>query len=186
MTTVTSTPNIELCCNSMDLMGRGERSDFAAVIHPRAINREAKDEPADCRGRGPDAFYATALWLRSAFSDLRWDVHDAVASGDLVVLHVTMSGRQSGPFVSYGENAEVTQAMPATGRTFAVTQTHWFRIADGLVIEHWANRDDIGMALQLGWIPPTPAFLFRAALAKRRAARAARPALPASAGTTDA
>jgi predicted ester cyclase len=175
MTTVTSTPNIELCRHSLDIMGHGERSDFASVVHPKAVNREAKDEPADCRGHGPDAFYATALWLRSAFSDLRWDVHDAVASGDLVVLHVTMSGRQSGPFVNYGDNAEVTQAMPATGRQFAITQTHWFRIADGLVIEHWANRDDVGMAQQLGWIPPTPAFLLRAALATRRATRAAPP-----------
>lgn len=86
-----------------------------------------------------------------------------------MVLHTTMSGRQVGPFVSYGEDAEVKQAMPPNGRTFAVTQSHWYRIADGLIIEHWANRDDIGMAEQLGWIPPTPRFLLRAALAKRRA-----------------
>jgi predicted ester cyclase len=172
---VATTSNIDLCRHSIDIMGRGERSDFDTVVHPRATNREAKDEPAGCRGLGPDAFYATALWLRAAFSDLHWEVHDAVASGDLVVLHATMSGRQTGPFVSYGEDAEATQAMPATGRQFAVTQTHWFRIADGLVIEHWANRDDIGMAQQLGWIPPTPAFLLRAALAKRRARRALNP-----------
>jgi hypothetical protein len=25
-------------------------------------------------------------------------------------------------------------------------------VADGLVIEHWANRDDQGMAEQLGWV----------------------------------
>lgn len=37
--------------------------------------------------------------------------------------------------------------------------------------EHWANRDDLGMATQLGWIPPTPAFLWRMARPKRQARR---------------
>ena len=52
-----------------------------------------------------------------------------------------------------------------------MTQSHWFRIEDGKIIEHWANRDDLGMARQLGWIPPTPAYLFKMARAKRRAKR---------------
>ena len=61
--------------------------------------------------------------------------------------------------------------LPATGKTFAVTQSHWFRIDDGQITEHWANRDDLGMARQLGWIPPAPAYLHKMARAKRRARR---------------
>ena len=64
-------------------------------------------------------------------------------------------------------------AFPPTGRTFAITQTHWFRVRDGRVLEHWANRDDLGMAEQAGWVPPSPAYLLRMALAKRRARKAA-------------
>ena len=41
-------------------------------------------------------------------------------------------------------------------------------MADGKVIEHWANRDDLGTAVQLGWVPPSPVYLARAALTKRR------------------
>lgn len=77
-----------------------------------------------------------------------------VAEDDLVAVRATMSGRQVAPFVSYGENAEPAQVFPPTGKTFATTQTLWFRIADGKVIEHWANRDDLGMSMQLGWVPP--------------------------------
>jgi hypothetical protein len=46
------------------------------------------------------------------------------------------------------------------------------RIQDGKVIERWANRDDLGQAKQLGWLPPTPAYLIRMARARSRAKRA--------------
>jgi len=40
-----------------------------------------------------------------------------------------------------------------------------------MITEHWANRDDLGMVRQAGWVPPTPVFLLRAAIAKRRAGK---------------
>ena len=158
---------------SVAIMATGTFADFEEVVHPAAHNREDVDEPPASRGRGPAAFYATALWLRAMFSDLRWEVHEAVQDGDLVVLHVTMSGRHTGTFVAYGPDARPVQAFPATGRTFATTQSHWFRIADGKVIEHWANRDDLGTATQLGWTPPSPLYLARMLVATRRDKRAA-------------
>jgi len=115
----------------------------------------------------------TALWLRDAYADLRWDVHEVLAEGNLVVAHCTMSGRHVRPFVVYDDRAEVKEVFPPTGRHFATTQTHWMRIADGKLIEHWANRDDLGTAEQLGWVPPSPLYLLRAAFAKRQARHAA-------------
>jgi predicted ester cyclase len=158
----------QLCIESMAIMASGEMSDFERIVHPLAINREAKDEPPAAHEPGPKGFYATALWLRAAFADLRFEIHNVVAEGDLVVIHNTMSGRHQGPMIQF-DNGEVAAAFPPTGRSFASTQTHWFRIAEGKVIEHWANRDDIGTAQQLGWIPPTPSYLFRMARARRRA-----------------
>lgn len=156
---------------SIHAMGSGALNEFEAHYTPDAVNREAISEPPDTRGTGPAAFYATARWLRAAFSDLRWEVHDVVHDGELVVVHSTMSGRQTGTFVAYRPDATVEVAFPPRGKTFAVTQTHWLRIRDGLVAEHWANRDDLGMGQQLGWTPPTPAYLVRMALATRRAKR---------------
>ena len=163
--------NAQLCARSIEIMGSGDLPDFVEVIHPEAINREAAAEPPDTRGRGPAAFYATALWLRAAYADLHWEIHDVVAQGDLVAMHVTMSGRQVGTFLAYDADGAVAEAFPSKGRPFATTQTHWFRIADGMVIEHWANRDDLGMAQQAGWVPPSPLYLLRMALAKRKARR---------------
>jgi SnoaL-like polyketide cyclase len=94
----------------------------------------------------------------------------------LAVVHCTMAGRHVRPFASYDEQARVKEVFPPTGKRFATTQTHWLRMADGRVIEHWANRDDLGTAEQLGWVPPSPLYLLRSALAKRRARRASRAA----------
>lgn len=159
-----------LCAHSMDAMATGSRDDFERIYHPEAVNREAIVEPPSAREPGPAGFYATAEWLREAFGSLHFEIHETAEQGDLVVLHVTMSGHHTGDFVNYQPGANVVDTvMPPTGKPFAITQTHWFRTRDGLITEHWANRDDLAMARQAGWVPPSPTFLLRAALAKRRA-----------------
>lgn len=146
---------VEVAIAALHVMSNHAREEFDAIVAPGAINREAIAEPLDTRGTGPDAFFATSRWLQEAFSDLTWEVHDVAHDGDLVAIHATMSGRQTGPFVSYGPDGTVLASFAPTGRTFAVTQSHWFRVKDGQVTEHWANRDDLGMGAQLGWGPPT-------------------------------
>ena len=73
----------DVCVRSMQIMADGTLDEFEELVHPEAYNRESKDEPPATRGRGPEAFYATALWLRSAFDELAFEVHDVVAAGDL-------------------------------------------------------------------------------------------------------
>ncbi|MBU3060126.1 ester cyclase [Nocardia sp. NEAU-G5] len=141
-----------MAVRSLEIMGAGERADFDAVYHPRARNREARREPLACREPGPAGFYATALWLRGAFSGIQHRVNTVVAEGDLVCLDTVMSGRQVGPFVVFTPEGEVAREFPSYGRTFEVVQTHWIRIENGLVVEHWAARDDLSRAQQLGWI----------------------------------
>lgn len=165
--------NAAIAVRSLHLMATGSREEFDEVFAADAQNRESKDEPPDTRGVGPAAFFATALWLREAFTDLAWEVGDVVLNGDMVVLHATMAGRQTGPFVAYRPDATVDMVFPPRARQFAVTQSHWYRVKDGKVVEHWANRDDLDMGKQLGWTPPTPVYLVRMLLGRRRARRAA-------------
>lgn len=152
----------------------GTPADLAAVVHPDAVNREAVAEPPATRGRGPEAFHATGEWLRAAFGDLLWTTERHVVEGDMVVTYGTLSGRQTGDFVVWGPQGTVERALAPTGKSFDVRQAHFQRIVDGLVVEHWAVRDDQGMAIQLGWIPPSPGFLLRSHRATKRARRAAR------------
>ena len=161
-----------IAVRSIHAMANGSRTDFDAVIHPQAVDHENKVQPPASRVAGPAGFYATALWLRAAFADLHYDIHHVVADGHLVAVNSTMNGHHVEPIVLYTDAGQVDTAFPPTRKTFATTQSHWFRIQDGKVIEHWANRDDLGQAKQLGWLPPTPAYLIRMARAKGRAKRA--------------
>ena len=89
-----------LCVRSIHIMGDGTIEDFHEVLHPEFLNHEAKDEPPAARGRGPEACYATALWLRDAFAELRWEIGSVVGEGDLIAVHCTMKGRHVNPFVT--------------------------------------------------------------------------------------
>ncbi|WP_299050632.1 ester cyclase [uncultured Nocardioides sp.] len=173
--TTTTDPTRAAALRSIALMADGDRADFTEVVAPDAVNHEADVEPPDCRVGGPEGFHATALWLRAAFADLSHHVEHVVAEDDLVVVDTTMRGRHVGPFATYDEHGAVDTVWAPTRRSFAVRQSHWLRVRDGLVTEHWAVRDDLGQGFQLGWVPPTPPYLVRCALAKRRLRRTGPP-----------
>jgi predicted ester cyclase len=170
---MTAPVTADVVVRSIHAMADGDRSDFDTLYDPRAVDRENRTQPPSSRVPGPAGFFSTALWLRAGFADLRYDIHEALAVGDVVAVNSTMNGRHVAPWAVYAEDGALDTVFPPTNRTFAMSQSHWFRLEGGRIVEHWANRDDLGMGRQLGWIPPSPAFLLRMAMAKRRAARAA-------------
>ena len=130
----------------------GRSSPVSSRCRPDAVNREDEIEPPDCRVGGPAGYYATALWLRTAFEGLAYEIHHVVADGNLVAIDSTMSGRHVAPFAVYTPAGQVDTVFPPTGKTFAITQSHWLRIEDGKVVEHWAQprRSRPGQATRLG------------------------------------
>jgi predicted ester cyclase len=161
-----------IAVRSIHAMADGDRADFDSLYHPRAVDRENRIQPPASRVPGPTGFYSAALWLRAAIGDLHYDIHHTITDGSLVAVNSTMSGRHVAAWAFYTDDGAVDTVFPPTNKTFAMTQSHWFRIEDGKIIEHWANRDDNGTGRQLGWIPPTPGYLFKMAQAKRRAQHA--------------
>ena len=143
------------------------------------VNHRSVHEPLEARLRGPQALQATAIWLRRAFSDIRFVVDEIAVIGDRAVAWVTMHAVNTGPFVVYDSpDGTVTEVFPPTGRSFSTRQVHWFRIADGAIAEHDAVRDDLGMAKAAGWIPPRPAYILRMRSARRRERRRATAGTP--------
>jgi len=156
---------------SIHTMATGDRAEFDPLYDPRAVDHENNIQPPSSRVPGPAGFHSTAQWLRTAFTDLHYDIHHAVTDGNLVAVNSTMNGRHTAPWAAYTAAGDVDSVFPPTGKTFAMTQSHWFRIEAGKIVEHWANRDDRGMARQLGWIPPTPTYLVRMLIAKQQLRR---------------
>ena len=179
MTTTTSAAHMVSDAEAVRLVGEqfavietGDGALAEANVTAGFVNHRSVHEPLPAREQGPAALQATAAWLRRAFSELRFTVEDIAVTGDRVVAWVTLRGVHTGPFVVHeSPDGAVTEVFPATGRSFATRQVHWFRIEDGLIAEHDAVRDDLGLAKQLGWIPPRPGYIVKMVAGRRRERR---------------
>ncbi len=115
---------------------------LAEVTDPDVVSRGRRpDEPA-----GFEGVKRTMLWLATVFSDQRWEIHDVIGEGDLVAVHTTHHGRQTGELMG----------IPPTGREVAYQYVHFLRFRDGKAIEHWSVRDDMTLMRQLGVVPARP------------------------------
>jgi len=82
-------------------------------------------------------------WLLCVFPDHRFEIEDSAADGETVAVRGTMVGTHEGELMG----------VAPTGRRVAAQQSHWFRVVEGKVAEHWAVRDDLSMMKQLGVVP---------------------------------
>jgi lactoylglutathione lyase len=89
--------------------------------------------------RGLDIFGLVAAWLDESFADRSADLHLVTHSADTVVMWCTASGRH------VGNGFPRLNGLPVKGNRVAWPQVHIFRLAEGLVVEHWAVRDDAAM-----------------------------------------
>ena len=123
---------IEECWNRHDLDASDE------LVSPDYLNHAASTE--EYRRGGARRIWE---WILSVFPDHRFDVDDVAADGQTVAVRGTMVGTHEG----------VLMGIAPTGKRVAAQQSHWFRVADGKITEHWAVRDDLSMMRQLGIMP---------------------------------
>jgi predicted ester cyclase len=75
------------------------------------------------------------------FPDLQMTIEAMVAEGDTVAVRVVSEGTNLGP---------LNGVVPPTGGRFKARQSHWYRVEDGKLAEHWATREDLPAMMQLG------------------------------------
>jgi steroid delta-isomerase-like uncharacterized protein len=134
-----------------------------------AFNRGDLDAAAncfaeDCRNHGRLVGRAgvrkVLAEIKTNFPDARLTTLHAVTEGEWVVVRCTYSGTHRGTSL-FPVDGGMLVGVPPTGRSLEVQHIHMYRMLDGKIAEHFANRDDIGMIRQLGLLPrlpnPTPA-----------------------------
>lgn len=97
---------------------------------------------------GPEAPRQAMKILHTALPDAHVTIEDVIAEGDRVVVRNTWRGTHLGPLMG----------IPPTGKPLVLTGIVIWRIADGKIVERWANIDTLGVLQQLGVISmPGPA-----------------------------
>ena len=69
--------------------------------------------------------------------------HHLFGEGDLVAQHLTVHGTHR------ASTMPLLADVPASERPTAWTFIHIWRVGDGMIVEHWACRDDLGLLEQL-------------------------------------
>ena len=94
--------------------------------------------------------------LRQALPDSNSEIIEMISDGEVVVYRLKVTGTHAGtpeiPFVEGG----VFAAAPPRHTPIETTHTHWMRVRGDHIVEHWANRDDLGVARQLGLVEGIP------------------------------
>ena len=128
----------------------GEEGVIDELVAEDLVNHAAGGED-DLRGPQGRAGWKQILAMiyKDLGDEITIDHHHVIAEGEFVVDHMTIHGRHQASTMPLLAGTEVTDA-PA-----AWTYIHIWRVVDGIVVEHWAVRDDLGLLRQLGaWPPP--------------------------------
>ena len=137
--------NRKLFQRYFDVVANGGNLDVADEIFASDYLHHDPANPDPRPVVGPQGVKAHLTSLKGAFPDLVFDIDDVVAEGDSIVVRWTARGTNTGDYFG----------MPATGKPIDITGMNTWNTRDGMAIEGWVNRDDMGLLQQLG-VVPTP------------------------------
>jgi steroid delta-isomerase-like uncharacterized protein len=99
--------------------------------------------PIPGMGDGSAAVRQANATLRAAFPDTVHTVEDQIAEGDKVVTRLRARATFTGECLG----------IPPNGKVVEITGISIHRIANGKLLEHWANFDSFSFMQQLGVVP---------------------------------
>ena len=94
---------------------------------------------------GPDGYIAVLSFVTGVL-DMRYEIDDVVAAGDLAAVRATGHGVHRSDHLGF----------LATGRTYTMASMHLFRGEGGRLAEHWGVRDELSALYQVGALAPPP------------------------------
>jgi predicted ester cyclase len=137
--------NLEIIRLATEAMNRG---DLKAYVSYFAEDTKNFDRPV-----GREGIRRSIEDIFTTFPDYRHDIVEVIAKSDSVVVRCRTSGTHRG-VGKLPLNGGMLVGVEPTQKRFEVQHIHWYKLRDGKIAEHTANRDDIGMMRQLGLLPP--------------------------------
>jgi predicted ester cyclase len=132
--------NKQLCRDYFKAFLAGDKAWWDRHIAPTFVRH---DPGLPFEVRGPAGVAQLHDALMPAFPDMQLPLLDFVAEGGKVLVRLRVQATHTGPF---GD-------MAATGRRIDIAVLDLFQIRDGVLVEHWALLDNLGMLKQLGALP---------------------------------
>jgi predicted ester cyclase len=84
--------------------------------------------------------------LRNAFADITFTVHENIGvlvENDMIAMRTIIEGSHTGDYAG----------VPATGRTIQTSASHFFRMRDDQLVEHWPVIDTYRILTKIGRTP---------------------------------
>jgi len=132
--------NKEVVRRQFECLNAGNIDGATALWAPEGFNHGRKVDHA-----GISKVYESLRSLQE-----RHTLHEMIAEGDWVAVRTTCSGvHAASPKIPV--NSGIFTNVSPTGRAYQVQHIHLFKVINGRLTEHWANRDDLGAATQVGF-----------------------------------
>lgn len=119
----------------------GRNRGFLQEVYAEGANPDAAAHGGLPGAAGAERYLETFL---TAFPDLRVEILDLVAEVDVVCCRYIGRGTHTGPLLH----------LPPTGRAAAMEGLAYFRFDQGRIVESVNRYDAVGLAQQLGLLPP--------------------------------
>ncbi len=132
--------NIAVVRRQTDMVSAGDINEAVACYAPDALNHG--------RTASPEVMHRVLSSLHTLHE--QGTIEDIIAVGDKVVCRIMCHGVHAGT-PEFPVNGGILQGVPPTHKEYTVQHIHIFEVRDGKIVKHWANRDDLGMAQQLGF-----------------------------------
>jgi steroid delta-isomerase-like uncharacterized protein len=121
--------------------------DAVAAVHAGEVSHQGVKVTREDFMR----FWADIL---HTFPDHNVTINRLFAEDDWVIELMTLTGTHLGR-AKTPHHGDLRGVEP-TGKAFRVQQAHFWRLRDGLIVEHEVVRDDLGIHRQLGLAPLRP------------------------------
>ena len=127
-----------------EIWHKGNLDAIEEFIAPNYIRHTSHLREGGRDVHGPEDARQSIAAARAAFPDIHFTLEDVLADGDKVVVRWTSRRTHKGVF----------RGIPPTGKQVTFTGINMYRIADGKIVERWAEEDGVWLLQQLGALPP--------------------------------